>query len=146
MPARASSLTRRPCTVRLRRSLRPRARRLRTSPASCRASLTKLGEGHGVLPPGEAVEVPDVPAGKALAIQPQDALDLGGRSLAAGRAHPPPVIQGHRATGFVAGAPAPHAARVQTEDVRSLQPRDGSTQCANDDLLDLHGPSTAAAA
>ena len=99
-----------------------------------------IGQRHGVLPSGEAVEVTDVPARKALAIEPQNALHFRRRRLAARRAHPPAVIEGHGPAGFITGAPAPHTARIDAQDVGRLQPGDGSTQRPHDDLLDLHGP------
>ncbi len=40
-----------------------------------------VGEGHPVVAPGEAIEVADIPAAEAFAIQPQNALDLEGRAL-----------------------------------------------------------------
>src|SRR5437773_1830301 len=79
-----------------------------------------IGERHRVIAPGKAIEVADVPAGEALAVQPQDALDLGGRGLAPRRAHPAPIIQRHRPAGLIAGAPAPHAAWIEAQDVGGL--------------------------
>ena len=55
-----------------------------------------VGEGHGVIPAGEAVEVADVPAGEALAIEAQDALHLGRRRFAARGAQTAAVIEGER--------------------------------------------------
>jgi hypothetical protein len=66
-----------------------------------------MGRPHRVLPPGEAVKVADIPARKALAIEPQNALHFRRRRLAARRAHPPAVIEGHGPAGFIPGAPAP---------------------------------------
>ena len=118
----ASSLTRRPCTVRLTRSLRPRLGRVRADvlhpsrssapdlgearllyaqlwlakPPAIRPAAPAamdqpgllqdeldeaLGQRHVVIAPGEAIEVPNVPAGKPLAIELQDALDFGAGAL-----------------------------------------------------------------
>ena len=75
-----------------------------------------IGQRHGVVAPGEAVEVADVPAGEALPIQAQDALHLHGRRFAARRAHPPTII---------AGPPAPPASNRarQRRTLRGSRPR-----------------------
>src|SRR5437899_3034105 len=142
MPASASSLTRRPWTVRLSRSPRPAARAARGHEAGfLKGELDEaVGERHGVVAASEAVEVTDVPAGKALAIEAQDALHLEGGRLAARGPQTAPVIERDAPPGFVAGAPAPHTARIEAQDIGRLQPGDGSTQRSHDDLLDLLGP------
>jgi hypothetical protein len=97
-------------------------------------------EGHGVLAPGKAIEVADVPAGKAVAIEAQEALDLEGRRFPARGAQAAPVIEGDDPAGFVARPPAPHAPGIEAEDIGRLQPADRPTQRPHDDLLDFHGP------
>src|SRR5574342_1004110 len=99
-----------------------------------------VGQGHGVIAAGETVEVADVPAREALAIETQEALDLGRRRVAARGAQTAAIIERDAPPGLVARSPAPHAARVEAEDVGGLQPRDRPTQGAQDHFLDLHGP------
>src|SRR5574342_783591 len=99
-----------------------------------------VGQGHGVIAAGETVEVADVPAREALAIETQEALDLGRRRFAARGAQTAAIIERDAPPGLVARSPAPHAARVEAEDVGGLQPRDRPTQGAQDHFLDLHGP------
>ena len=81
-----------------------------------------VGERHGVVAAGEAVEVADIPAGKALAVETPDALDLERRRLAARGALTPPIIEGELVSRLVARPPATHAARIEAQDVGRLQP------------------------
>ena len=87
-----------------------------------------VGEGHGVVAAGKAVEVADVPPGEALAIEAQDTLHLGRRGFAARGAQAAAVIERDAAPGIVARPPPPHAARIEVEDVGGLQPRDRPTR------------------
>jgi hypothetical protein len=99
-----------------------------------------IGEPYRVVAPRRAIEVADVPAGEPLPVQAQDPLDLERRRRAPRGPLAPPIIPGHRAAGLEPGPPAPHAARLEAEDLGGGQPADRPTQGLHDDLLHLHGP------
>src|SRR5438132_8663515 len=88
-----------------------------------------VGEGHAVLAAGEAIEVAHVPSAEPLAIEAQDALDLGGGRLAPRRPPAAPVIERDGAPGLVARPPAAHAAGINPQNVGRLPPGQGTAQC-----------------
>jgi hypothetical protein len=69
-----------------------------SAPAPPRAGLADQAGflPHGVVAPGEAVEVADVPAGEPLPVQTQDPLHLEGRGRAPRGPLAPAIIEGHR--------------------------------------------------
>lgn len=99
-----------------------------------------IRQRHGVVAAGEAVEVADVPAREALAVQAQDALHFERRRLAPRGPLAPPILESHRAAGLEPDAPPSYAARLEAEDLGGLPPGDRPTPGSHQDLLHSHGP------
>ena len=74
------------------------------------------------------MEAADIEAAIPLAIEPQDGLDLEGRRVAPGGLAAL-VVEPEGAVGLKPGAPAPHRARIEAENVGRLPGR-GRGQCA----------------
>jgi hypothetical protein len=78
-----------------------------------------VGQGHPVIAADEVVEVPHVEAAVGVAIEAQDALDLGHRGLA-GRGELTAIIEADHVIGLIPGAPAAQAAGMQETAGRVL--------------------------
>ena len=98
-----------------------------------------VGQRDGVLPSGHLIEVAPIEAGVPLAVQPQDALDLGDRGPLGRGLCAPAVVQPVIAVLLEAPPHAANAARTPAEDIGHLQPCQRAAQAADNDLLDSHG-------
>src|SRR5437773_267541 len=119
----------------------PAARLLPGDQARHRQRLLDEGvaEAHAVLAPGQLMEVTDVEALVAVAVEGEHPLDLRhGRAL--GRGGLLPAVE-QPLVPLVLKLPAqtPDAARTAPEDVGGLQPGELTGDRAKDDLLDRHG-------
>src|SRR5207253_666466 len=92
-----------------------------------------------VVAAGEAVEVADVPAPVALAVEAQGVLDLDDGRLAR-RGQLAAIIQPEDPVGLIARPPASQAAGVDSQNIGGLQPRQRPRQGSANDLLSFHGP------
>ena len=98
-----------------------------------------IAEREAMLAAGEAMKVPHVEPLIVLAVEGEQALDLGdGRPFRGGRL-PTAIEQPVIAEVFQPPAQSPNAAGTATKKVGGLEPGELAVESSNNDLLDFHG-------